>query len=63
LGALETRPRQVIQEKLAHATRKCGNAYAKGKKSFEVLGKLSPNELKNHLPSFRRVVRILGENL
>jgi len=62
LHALETRPRQEIQEKLAHATRKCGNAYAKGKKSFELLGKLSPNELE-HLPSFRRVVRILGENL
>lgn len=63
LHAPESRPRQEIQEKLAHATRKCGNAYAKGKKSFEVLGKLSPKELKKHLPSFQRVVRILGENL
>jgi hypothetical protein len=63
LHAMESRPRQEVQQKLAHATRNCGNAYAKGKRSFEVLGKLSPTELKKHLPSFGRVVRILEEKL
>jgi len=59
----ESRSRQEVQQKLAHATRNCVNAYAKGKRSFEVLGKLSPAELVKHLPSFRRMVRILGEEL
>jgi len=59
----ESRSRQEIQKSLAHATRKCGNAYAKGKRSFELLGKLSPPELQKHLPSFRRTVRVLDRNL
>jgi len=63
LNDLERRTRQEVQQKLAHATRNCVNAYAKGKRSFEVLGKLSPTELKKHLPSFRRMVRILTEEL
>jgi hypothetical protein len=63
LYAPESRSRQEVQQGLAHATRKCVNAYAKGKRSFELLGKLSPVELEKHLPSFRRVVRILGEKL
>jgi len=59
----ENRSRQEVQRKLIHATRNCANAYAKGKRSFEVLGKLSPTELEKHLPSFRRVLRILGKEL
>ncbi len=62
LNNLERRPRQEVQKKLAHATRKCANVYTKGKRSFEVLGKLSPTEL-SKLPSFRRMVRILEKNL
>jgi hypothetical protein len=41
LHALEERPHDAIQNALAHATRKCNNAYTKGKRSFEVLGSLS----------------------
>ena len=63
LTDLESKSRQEVQQKLAHATRKCTNSYRKGKRSFEILGKLSPTELENHLPSFRRVVRILGQEL
>jgi hypothetical protein len=63
LHALEGRSRQEVQRKLGHATRKCVNAYAKGKRSFELLSKLSPTELEKRLPSFRRVVRILGDKL
>jgi len=63
LNDLERRSRQNVQQGLAHATRRCANAYAKGKRSFVVLGKLSRSALEKHLPSFRRVVRILEEKL
>jgi hypothetical protein len=59
----ESRSRREVQEKLAHATRNCANAYAKGKRSFRVLGKLSPAALEKHLPSFQRVLRILEREL
>ncbi len=63
LNNLESRYREEVQQKLTHATRNCSNAYTKGKRSFVVLGKLSPATLKQHLPSFRRVVRILEREL
>lgn len=63
LNNLESRSRREVQQSLAHATRNCANAYAKGKRSFEVLGKLSPTALKEHLPSFRRDVAILKKQL
>ena len=63
LNDLESRSRHDVQQKLAHATRNCQNAYAKGRRSFAVLGKLSPSALKEHLPSFRRVARILENEL
>ena len=63
VSALELRDRHEIQNSLAHATRKCQNAYKKGKRSFEVLGRLSPEELKKNLPSFARMISILDERL
>lgn len=60
---LENRHRHDVQDKLVHATRDCTNAYAKGKRSFEILGKLAPNTLENHLPSFVRTRRILNQKL
>jgi len=60
---LESRHRHVVTEALMHATRNCSNAYAKGKRSFEVLGVLNPITLAKLLPSFARMVRILNENL
>ena len=42
---------------------KCSNAYAKGKRSFEVLGEFDPEVLKPHLPSFDRMLRILDTSL
>jgi hypothetical protein len=59
LHNLEGRPRDAIQNALTHATRSCSNAYTKGKRSFEVLSQLDPATLSQHLPSFRRVRRIL----
>ena len=41
----------------------CSNAYAKGKRFFEVLGKLDPATLAQHLPSFVRLQRILRSKL
>jgi hypothetical protein len=60
---LESRSRHDIQNDLFHATRDCSNAYKKGKRSFAVLEKLSPNELESHLISFVRVKQILENRL
>jgi hypothetical protein len=63
LQNLENRHRHDVQDRLMHATRTCSNAYTKGKRSFEILGKLNPVVLAQHLPSFVRVRRILVANL
>ena len=63
LTDLESQGRHSVQDKLVRATRNCSNAYAKGKKSFEILGKLRPATLAKHLPSFARVIRILKAKL
>lgn len=60
---LEQRARDEVQEKLVRATRDSSNAYAKGKRSFEILGKLAPSALEKYLPSFVRARRILEEKL
>jgi Domain of unknown function (DUF4276) len=60
---VESRTRDDVMSRLANATRRCSNAYAKGKRSFEVLGGLDPEALKLHLPSFARMLRILKEEL
>jgi hypothetical protein len=62
LVALEARGRHDVQDRLIRATRNCTNAYQKGKRSFEVLGKLTP-EVLTQLPSFVRTRRILNNNL
>jgi hypothetical protein len=53
----------MFQDRLAHATRNCTNAYAKGKRSFEVLAKLRPSTLAQYLLSFVRTRRILDQKL
>lgn len=63
LISLEQSNRQNIQERLKHATRNCSNAYQKGKRSFEILGKLKPETIESHLPAFQRTKRILNEKL
>ena len=60
---VESRARHDVQTRLENATARCSNAYAKGRRSFEVLGELDPDMLKPHLPSFVRMLRILNENL
>lgn len=63
LANLENRNRHEVYDKLVHASRNCSNAYRKGKRSFELLAKLDPAVLKQHLPSFARVDRILKAKL
>jgi hypothetical protein len=60
---LESRGRIDVHDKLAHATRKCSNAYEKGNRSFLVVGELNPTALEPLLPSFARAKRILNANL
>ena len=60
---LESRQRHTVQQALETATKACSNAYAKGKRSFEIFQKLNPTVLKQHLPSFARVDRILKSKL
>ena len=60
---LEQLGRHDVQDKLQNATRNCKNAYAKRKRSYEILAKLNPETLKKHLPSFARTIRILGDRL
>ncbi|MCL4203430.1 MAG: DUF4276 family protein [Pirellulaceae bacterium] len=62
-NGLEARERHDVQDRLERATKDCQNAYAKGKRSFEILEKLDPTVLMQHLPSFGRVVRILKRKL
>ena len=63
LISLEQGNRQDIQEGLKRATRNCSNAYQKGKRSFEILGKLEPETMESYLPAFQRAKRILNEKL
>jgi len=60
---LENRGRHDVQDKLVHATRNCSNADAKGRRSFEILAKLTPATLERRLPSFARTRRILNQKL
>jgi hypothetical protein len=58
---LESRPRDKVQDALSDATKDCGRArkYQKGKRSFQVLAKLSPNVLLQ-LQYFKRLVDALS---
>lgn len=62
-NGLEAKQRHAVQQALETATKDCKNGYAKGKRSFEILEKLDPAVLKQHLPGFVRVDRILKTKL
>jgi hypothetical protein len=63
LHNLEARSRQEVLNQLMHASRECSNAYQKGGRSFELLGRLDPQTLSRYLPSFERVLRVLKARL
>lgn len=60
---LESRHRHIVQDALQNATSACSNAYRKGKRSYEILGKLNPAVLAGLLPSFARAMAILEQKL
>ncbi|MYC30479.1 MAG: DUF4276 family protein [Chloroflexi bacterium] len=60
---LEGRDRHTIQDNLRHATRNCKGPYKKGAKSYELLGKLNPDIIEHHLPSFKRARDTLNGKL
>ena len=60
---MEKRDRHAVLNALRNASRDCPGPYAKGPKSFELLGKINPAVLEQHLPTFKRVRRILDGNL
>ena len=63
LTNLERRSRDDVQRSLENATGDCATPYAKGPRSYEVVGKLNPDTLESHLPSFGRARRILDDRL
>jgi Domain of unknown function (DUF4276) len=63
LNNLESKSRKDIFNQLVHATRNCKNAYQKGERSFDILGKINPSVIKVHLPSLARVITILDTKL
>ena len=65
LNDLEERAKDDVQTALVNATHPCGRdrAYAKGSRSFDLLGSLDPAELKKHLPHFVRFCDTLDQKL
>ena len=62
-SGFESQQRHDVQHSLETATKYCKNAYAKGKRSFDIFEKLDPAVLLQHLPSFGRIARILDAKL
>ena len=62
---LEACAKDDVQRALENATRSCGRkrAYAKGRRSFQLLGVLDPDTLREHLPQFARLCEALGRVL
>ena len=60
---LESIDRHKVQGSLYHATRDCSGPYKKGEKSYELLGKLNPDSIEPHLPSFKRARDVLDKRL
>jgi hypothetical protein len=65
LKNLEAQTKESVQEALVNATRDCGRdrGYEKGKRSFELLGRLDPAELRKYLPHFVHLCEILNAKL
>ena len=61
---LENRRKLDVADALKKATRPSSNGpYHKGNHSFDLLGKVQPEELKTRLPHFRRFVETLEAKL
>lgn len=60
---LEERDCHAVQDALTRATRDCTNAYREGKRSFRALEEIAPARIRKPLPSFDRILSILGAKL
>jgi hypothetical protein len=58
---LETQTKPNIYEVLEKATAACDKAYAKGKVSFEILGKLNPQKVIEKCPNAKRLLDFLAK--
>lgn len=58
LHQLEGKLKPIVQAALELATARCDRdrKYAKGKRSYQVVGALDPAELEKHLPHFRELI-------
>ncbi len=63
LHDLKRRECKDVLAKLKHATRDANAPYKKGSVAFKIVAKLKPETLEKHLPSFKRMLRILREKL
>lgn len=63
LDDLECRPRTEIQASLENATRGARNSYRKGRRAFELLCTLNPDNVECHCESLKRCRRVLEEHL
>ncbi len=61
--SLEMKDRHEVQNALVTATQDCTNAYTKNKRSFEALANVDPAVLRQFLPAFARMERILEDKL
>jgi hypothetical protein len=61
---LELRTKAEVHASLIAATRDCGRErmYAKGRRSFQIVGELDPTTLGSCLPHFTRFVSALGRH-
>lgn len=60
---LESKSREDMLTAIEQATKTCDNAYTKNGRSFQALSNVDPVELRQVLPAFARMVRILDEKL
>ena len=62
---LEARSKEDVQQAVENATRACGEArrYRKGRRSFELLGRLDPAALTQRLPHFGALCHFLQSKL
>lgn len=63
LDKIEMQPRHKVQKALEDATRNCKNKYSKGRRSFEILEKLSVDVLTENLLGFKRFRDVLEKEL
>lgn len=57
---LENQPKSAVFKALENATAECEKKYAKGKVSFEILGEINPQKVKEHCPNAKRLLDFLA---